>query len=389
MKSKAMAVLAAVMMIGIAFGAMSVQTDAATTKDFGDVTVSEEVPTKKLAFTTNEGEFYGYNYTVKFYVAQWDDTKTVDNQEYGAEVGTTTASTAGGTPTYVPGTPKIIPSTGSTFKVSVEYGDKVGTYLMVVERIAPITEQKVALKAEITVNLDMGAANPAYQTYYTATVKDGSVATMTIDAMADVKGGVFYQKLVNPTTPTITVANYNWYAYDLPEGLSMSVSGYVSGIYVGDVAVTEQEAKVVAVSNTATSSATYQGTMKVSCTAYAAPGDLTIEVTDTTDGGTTVIPNATSVVRVENAEMKFTVKVSRGTSTVTSATVNVIAVDDTGKVTKLTETGGTYTASTKGTGAYKVVVTASDGVKEATSSFTLYVLPSYGNVVAQIIPGST
>ena len=73
MKSKAMAVLAAVMMIGIAFGAMSVQTDAAVTPtNLGDVTVSDTVTTKKLAFTTNEGEFYGYKYTVKFYATGYN-----------------------------------------------------------------------------------------------------------------------------------------------------------------------------------------------------------------------------------------------------------------------------------------------------------------------------
>jgi len=376
-----MAVLAAVMMIGIAFGAMSVQTDAAT-KDLGEIVVSEEVTTKERAFTTNEGEFKGYKYNVKFYAVEWDGSADVTALSYGTEVGTTKVDNIGDTPLYTKGTSKSIPATGSTLEVSVEDGKKVGTYLMVVKRTSQFTEQKVALMAQITVNLGM-AANPVYKTYYTATVKDGSAATMTLADMTDVVGGVFYSKEVAPT-PSITLSDYNWYAFNLPAGLSMSSSGWVSGIYTGAVTVTEKVVKVVAVSDTAT----YQGTMKVSCSAYAVPGALTVKVTDTTTTTATEIPNATSIVRVVDADMKFTVEVN-GTSTGDKVTIDVVAVDDTGKVTKLTDTGGTYTASTEGTGSYQVLVTASNGLTEATSSFTLYVLPSYGNVEAQIIPGST
>lgn len=382
MNRKAMAVLAAVMMVGIAFGAISVQTDAATAKDLGEVVVSDTVTQKKVAFTTNEGEFKGYKYTVKFYAVEWDGSADVAGLTYGTEVGMTTVSAVGGDPAYAAGTSKSIPGTSSTFNVSVEYGNKVGTYLMAVERTNQITEQKIALKAEITVDLNL-TPNPVYNTYYSATVKDGSVSTMTIDAMADIKGGEFYSKQVSATG--LTVTDFKWYAYNLPAGLSMSESGWVSGIYVGNAAVTEQEAKIIAVSN----AATYQGTMKVSCTAYAAPEDLTITIKDAA-AGTPEIAKDSSVVRVVDGEMKFTVEVKRGATPVTTGvTVNVVAVDSTGSVAKLADSGGTYTAPTNGTGAYRIVVTASDGLKEATSSFYLYVLPAYGNVEAQIIPGST
>ncbi len=383
MKSKAMAVLAAVMMIGIAFGAMSVQTDAATTKDLGDVTVSDTVTMKKLAFTTNEGEFKGYKYTVKFYATGYNGTDDPSElTTYGPEVGTTTVGTVGADPVYAAGTSKVIPDTDSTFKVSVEYGNKVGTYLMVVERTDQITTQPVALKAEITVDLGLSANNPVYSTYYKVTVKDGSTATMTLADMNDVQGGVFYSNQVTPT-PSINVSEYKWYAYNLPKGLSMSDSGWVSGIYTGNVDVTAQEAKVVAVGATNT----YQGILKVTCTKYEGPAALTVKVKDTA-AGTPEISNDTSVARVVGADMKFTVEVN-GTSAGDKVTIDVVAVDDAGKVTKLTDDGGVYTVSTKGTGAYKVIVTASDGIREATSWFYLYVLPSYGDVAAEIIPGST
>ena len=162
----------------------------------------------------------------------------------------------------------------------------------------------------------------------------------------------------------------------------MSVSGWVSGIHTETADGTKQ-AKVIAVSD----DATYQGTMNVKYTKYEAPADLTVKVTDSSTSD--VIDGTSPVVRTMDVDMKFTVEVKRGTDPATGVTVSVVAVDSTGNVAQLTETGGEYTAPTTGTGAYKVIVTASDGVKEATSSFTLYVLPSYGNVVAQIIPGST
>ncbi len=384
MKSKAMAVLAAVMMIGIAFGAMSVQTDGATAKHLGEAVVSAEVPTKKLAFTTNEGEFKGYKYEVKFYAVEWNGSDDVGGLTYGTEVGTTKVENVGDTPEYTKGTSKQVPSTDSKLEVSVEYGEKVGTYLMEVKHINQFTEQKVALKAEITVKIGL-AVNPVYQTYYTVTVKDGSVATMTIEAMTDVEGGKFYSKQVSVTDPSITITQFKWYAYDLPAGLSMSDSGWVSGIYIGNVDVNNKEVKVVAVSD----SATYQGTMKVSCTAYVAPQALTVKVTDISTTTSAEIADGSSLARAVGEVMKFEVKVERGGATASGVTVDVVAVSTDGTVAKLSESGGSYTAPTTGTGAYKVVVTASDGVKEATSSFYLYVLPSYGNVEAQIIPGST
>ena len=161
----------------------------------------------------------------------------------------------------------------------------------------------------------------------------------------------------------------------------MSDSGWVSGIYTGADDGTKT-VKVVAVGD-----ATYQGTMSVTYTKYVAPENLTIKITDSSTSD--VIDGTSPVVRTMDVDMKFTVEVKRGTDPATGVTVSVVAVDSTGNVAQLTETGGEYTAPTTGTGAYKVVVTASDGVKEASSSFHLYVLPSYGNVVAQIIPGST
>lgn len=191
-------------------------------------------------------------------------------------------------------------------------------------------------------------------------------------------------------TPVMTegkdTKDYKWYATDLPEGLSLTGSGIISGFLTKVDAYTA----TVVIENSSGQSKTYKVAMVVHD-----PEPMTYYIYDgqfTKDSTTTHLP-ASPTQYITQQKQIVTLLIAKWNQS-SAPTVTIIdGKGDTGRSTLTSDgtvTSGNntyfcYSLPTDGTGTYRVTIQKST----SEASFDLYVMPKITAIQSAIVVGST
>lgn len=327
-------------------------------------------------YQVNEKQFEGYKYTMTWSIAERGTSGDFSDitDESWSELGSTSNSSAGIPGTFTPGSNALV----AGFNVSMTQG-AVGKYTMTVTSTnAALSGADLVLRCDMEITVD-GNEITLSEVYYTFSVVISEQATMSF-AKLQLEVGELYGAEIEETTGMISkVGSYHWYAVGLPEGISMSDSGYISGVPLEE---TSADATVKIVATNKDTGATYTG-------------DLTVSV-DPADGTLTSYGFAVSVNGDERKGPNYyavqgesvTLKTYNGTdSEKTLADAKSVTVVGTDGIVSTIDNGedvGEYAIPTNGTGAYRVVMTFGSDDSAESAEFYLFVSPSLNDISAGI-----
>ena len=297
----------------------------------------------------------------------------------------TTTNVVGGDRISTVGDSVTLTESSSSFTAKMTAGDAVGKYVLTVEPSdSPTGEVSVGLECEIIVTIG-GQTKTLEGVYYYFDIVTDAIGTLDLTEITMTVGDIYgdYVASENIADP----ANYYWYAVGLPDGITMSEAGYISGVPLESGSFT---AKVVAMVRNIDGNIGGNAIETIT-------GDLSIEVSSATQemddyyfvvsiNGTDQAKNIGSYVVVtgDNVVLKTYNK-----SDSPDDANSVMIVDEVGTVKQASKTGdsetGSYTIPTNGTGAYRVVITMGESGNTETAEFILYVSPSLDNVQAGIV----
>ena len=241
MNIKAISILTAALMVVAALGGAMLldRADAATDENFTDEMGLDTVDVVKgqeatvVLLKVSEAEFLPLGYTLTWYVASATEESAGTYSATFDEDGklgsrTVSADSSSNLESY-----SVFSSTEKSiakyqFKMEEVEGN-LGHYLLSIS-IEDGADATFALKCSITgVNGDYSGVPAVYGILKTNVVEP---TTSTLDEMT-VTVGVPFMKTVMVDGAAVTDADETWYAIGMPEGLSMSPSGVVSGIATG------------------------------------------------------------------------------------------------------------------------------------------------------------
>lgn len=387
MKYKATAMIVAISMIVVAMsGAVMIGGSDAAVDDDEIHTTSTPIQvdgsgaTKELR--VNQQEFAGYKYTLTWSAAT---LKSMSDNDFGSKSWTTvlrsTNDVSSGSPliSYDENGVASI-GTGTTFTVDVKNaGGAVGVYNLTVAGGSGTAYLGVKCAIDVTVG---GMEKTLASVYYIYTLTSVDVVSndIKLDSMTMTVNTVFGESVEETSNILGDIDDYYWYATGLPAGISMSESGYVSGVPL--VSTSKAISAKVVATNKITGE-TYEGTLNITV------NDQTQTVTghyfeiDMEGQGTKAVTNGSTfaVVQGETVTLKTYSGGSPGGTPVSVASVTAVAAD--GTVDDISATSaGTYALNSAGTGAYRIVIDV-DGTN--TVSFYLFVTPSLDNISAGIV----
>ena len=327
-------------------------------------------------YQVNEKQFEGYKYAMTWSIAErgtLGDFSDITDESW-SELGSTSNSNAGTLGTFTPGSNASV----AGFNVSMMQG-AVGKYTMTVTSPATVSDgANLVLRCDMKITVD-GNEITLSKVYYAFSVVISEQETMLFDELKLKVGELYGAEIIETTGMISKVGSYHWYAVGLPEGISMSDSGYISGVPLKETSV---DATVKIVATNKDTGATYTGDLTVSV--GPAVGTLT---------------SYGFAVRVNNVEKEgpnyyavqgevVTLKTYNGTdSEKTLADAKSVTVVGTDGIVSTIDNGedvGEYAIPTNGTGAYRVVMTfgSSDNIESA--EFYLFVSPSLNDISAGI-----
>ena len=373
MKSKATSFGIAALMVLMAFCCVSVtdEVDAFTT--LTGMHFDSDDDKKSRLFTVNEGEFYGYAYTVSISVAninsnpQSYETLYVKNVQANGD-----KSISLNTNTDIDDSTVSITENASKGSYSIDIDwNSTGqlNYILGIQIDMKVTVGSVVVEM-VPVNLRMSVTT------------SGSNDTDPMLTDMDFKVGKYDQIRVSEsenTTPVLGDINlYHWYAEGLPEGLSMSENGYVSGIAEAADTVT---AKVHIFGHEGNGEYTADLTINIGA-ATNDPDSFDYTINGGVGGPST---NCYDYVAVEGSSLTLTL------SSEQQSDFTVKSVDENGNYSPIDVANGAYTLTAKGTGCYKVniVCTNTSDNSQESKFFHIYVIPAFDVVQAQMTIASS
>ena len=395
MNSKAIAMVVAVSMIVVALSGalLTGQSDAVADQDEiyrnGTIQVVSSDATRELR--VNEQEFAGYAYTLTWKAAELSSNEDAPtNYTWNTVLFTNTNTIEDGGPSTVPDEGSNFTLGGFTVDIGREKSNPVGAYTLTVSASSATSSKYLGLQCEITVKVG-GTSRTLADVYYvyTLTQVDQTINEISLTPMKMVENVVFGSYVSESTAdgyqPLLgSISNYYWYATGLPAGISMSETGYVSGV---PLVATEQGAPVVAnvVATDRTTGETYEGTLSITVSPY----NETIEgyrlALAVGSGSGTDVTNGSSFAAVQGESVVLTVYSTDGDPDTPVDASSVTVVDSNGSVDFIGSNPiGTYTIPSNGTGAYRVVVTVGESGSSETIGFYLFVTPSLDNISAGI-----
>ena len=389
MNYKATAILVVVALALASVGAVALSdhaqaADSDKVYNQGNLQVTSEGATR--TFQVNEQQFAGYVYVLTWKVGTVSDTGVPGDTSGWTTIITSTHSGAGSPPSFtVNESGATVGNSGNQFTVNMNgVKDVVGKYeLSVTSTASADAKASIGLQCQIEVTIG-GIEKTLAEVYYIFDLVkvDAASSSMTLDDVNDLTVGKTFGIYVKETSGTIgTISDYYWYAVDLPEGVTMSEGGYVSGVPLESGEFT---AKVVATHKT--TGETFEGEMSVE----VAPATQAMEnyyfVVNINDTDQLAGLGTYAVVQGESVILKTFSGTSPSGNSTDAASVKVVGEDgtvmDAGKHEGNT---GKYDIPTNGTGAYRVVITmgSADGMQSA--EFYLFVSPSLDNIQAGIV----
>lgn len=380
MIKKAAAILVACIMAMMAVCCVGVSdVDAEVT--LLDMHFDESTDVKQRTFVVNEGEYYGYSYTLKIYVrdatgGEYDDpvfTRTVvagsnpvDSSGSGVVINNSTTTIEA---TTVPGMFKLNVVRGYD-STNLEYYTVDFTMKVKVEMVVNIgTVQKTMTPILYSMKVTSSESESSIPQFQAMEFSVGTYANIQIQEST----AQDYEKVLSE------ISLYHWYAEGLPNGLSLSENGYVSGIPTNSTAANGVTVTIYAFEHD--NGKHYVGTLNVEVAeAINNPTEFTYTVQGTGDP----VANCKNFVAITNDAVTLTV-------TPTGGSVVVQSVNENNEYRGLTGTNNVYTLNTEGTGCYKVLLTytsTDESIKEV-QYFHMYVIPSFEDVDAQIVISSS
>lgn len=324
-------------------------------------------------YQVNEKQFEGYRYTMTWSIAERGNSGDFSDITNWSELGSTSNSNAGTQGTFT----SELDVSVDNFNVSMMRG-AVGKYTMTVTSPATVLDgANLVLRCDMKITVD-GNEITLSKVYYAFSVVISEQETMLFDELKLKVGELYGAEIIETTGMISKVGSYHWYAVGLPEGISMSDSGYISGVPLKE---TSADAIVKIVATNKDTGATYTGDLTVSV--GPAVGTLTsygfeVRVNNVEKGG----PN---YYAVQGEVVTLKTYSDPGKQTLADA-ISVTVVDTDGRVNAIINNGimGNYTIPTNGTGAYRVVMTfgSSDNIESA--EFYLFVSPSLNDISAGI-----
>ena len=403
MKTAAMAAIIVMLAAGAVVAVQTIESDAQVVNESPGViylTIGDSAG-HNVAIHTDEYQYQPYGYTAKWYVAERTSQGTTQEDLEGffkdptiQPFGTTTVD-PDGTKSFSGNDRTVM---GITFQLTTRsYSTddwNIGEYNLNVNAAGSnAVDTHVAVMCEITVHLG-GSDYDVEPLFYLYNI-DVSKASGAINYEPgwEIIEGANFSEIIAPSG--VTVGNYSWYAVGLPEGLSMSKSGYVSGTPAVNAGSegngTKYVVTVIGSSNAATGNVSQ--TVTVNMTLYVKAGTtggivLTIDGTGVDEilrGKTYVVENVVNGVELtvsQGSNYPFdvlTVKTVKTTSSDDGTTTSVHVIDDSD------EYNTRFNIDVAGTGMYRIYVTAVVDGEPQTDYVDLYVLGSLHNVEASII----
>lgn len=394
MNSKAIAMVVAVSMIVVALSGalLTGQSDAVADQDEiyrnGTIqVVSNDDATRELR--VNEQEFAGYAYTLTWKAAELSSNEGAPaNNTWNTVLFTNTNTIEDGGPSTVPDKGSNFTLGGFTVDIGREESDPVGAYTLTVSASSATSSKYLGLQCEITVKVG-GTSRALADVYYVYTLTQVEQTTneISLTPMVMEENAVFGSYVSESTEdeyqPLLgSIGNYYWYATGLPAGISMSDTGYVSGV---PLVATEALVEANVVATDRTTGEMYEGTLSITVSPY----NETIEgyrlALAVGSGSGTDVTNGSSFAAVQGESVVLTVYSTDGDPDTPVDASSVTVVDSNGSVDFIGSNPiGTYTIPSNGTGAYRVVVTVGESGSSETIGFYLFVTPSLDNISAGI-----
>lgn len=378
---KVLTTIVAVMMISVMFvGCIGYDSDAVVYHGLTPIHFTNDELTDSRQFTVNEGEYVGYKYQMKIYASNAD---TFDEGDLLLTVDAPKGNQRGDI--------QEITNIG-VGDLSIDLNDSypdIGTYSIKVHRPA---NGQYTLYIKITMEIEIGTQKVVLDPLYyemPITVGDSSSSVLEFGSMDGFTVGKYEKKRIGIVIQSgaASVDAYHWYATNLPNGLSMSEDGYVSGIPeiagVYDVKVFASEHNDGAVK---------YGNLRITVeSAVNNPTNFDFRVSGGVSGNQI---NCFDYVAIEGNKVKVELLNENSSDPITGIVANP---DDDIYVSTVKENGNTFIYTnvefengacildTTGSGCYKVNISYDHRI----TTFHLYVIPAFDIVEAQIMISSS
>lgn len=377
MKSKATSFGIAALMVLMAFCCVSVtdEVDANTTLtgmhfDAGDTE-------KSRLFTVNEGEYYGYAYTISIGVDTFNGNTNPSNHK------TLYAKNVQANDTIDKTTDITTTIDESTVDIT-EDGSNKGSYNIIITRDNTLNQFDYILDIKIDMKVTVGTIVVTMNSIHlrmSVSTSESTEIHPNLNNMEFEVGKYGKIRVSESGTPVLgSIDLYHWYAEDLPEGLSMSENGYVSGIAE---ATQNKTAKVYIFGHEGNGE--YAAELRINIKAATNnPESFDYTITGGIGGST----NCYDYVAVEGATLTLTLTAEQQST----FSVTYIHEDSYKSIDIQTdnEYKGECTIIAEGTGCYKVnIVCKYDNDKQETKFFHIYVIPAFDVVQAQVMISSS
>lgn len=346
MNNKVMAVFAAIVMAVVGFTAVVADDSAATSKEMDDINVTIGTP-ENVTLVVNEGNYTKYNY-----VLTWNMSVNVSESNTVSK----TIATMDTSKSDNPFSANIL--TTDYFNVDMTRdNENVGVYDLMVTGKAACEYISYTITAAISITIggdteDIGV----FATYEGVINVFPSGGEMTIASLSDAPDvGNYFGEEISATMDEdvpMEVSKYQWYAVNLPAGLTMSNNGWITGI------PTKAETKSATIFATDAIGNVFKGTLSITVNGTAAdPGfDYSIGEEE----------NKSSYISFTGEEVVVTITTGDDTSSpVTDAKVQIIK-DSGYQDADHEENSNEYTFTPSGSGAYLIKITVDDETKLVT-----------------------
>ena len=392
MNSKITALFAVAVMVtaGFVLVADTAGTDAKVVdNDYTAITISAGV-SHNVTLYTDEYQYTNYGYTLTWYIAENpkinDNQASLDKMSFTEDLGTRTY-TSDGSNSYKAEANGVTIS-GVTFKMterqytSTTDFNNVGEYNLNISAVDGASSPRyVAIKCDVSVNMPKSEPYKVESLYYLYQIKVQDNQPYTLDEMTFTKG-INDSIAISDEDSDLDVSDYYWYATGLPAGLSMDLSGNVSGT-PHETAQTVNSVIVVGTS-ISDSSKTVDATLKVNIndgSTYGIVVRLSGDVQAITDAKQYVTESGTKDVTLTvNSSGPYDVLTVR----IVDKDGNTHIIDGS-QDNKTTFSIAAEGEPISGTGIYRIYVTAVVDSEKQTEYIDLYVLGNLDSVFAEII----
>lgn len=391
MNSKITAMFAVAVMVtaGFVLVADTAGTDAKVVdNDYNAITISAGV-SHNVTLYTDEYQYKNYGYTLTWYIAAnpeaHSDQASLDKMIFTEKLGTRTYP-SDDSKSYV--AEEGVAISEVTFKMTErQYTsdsdfNNVGEYNLNISATNGASSPGfIAIKCDVSVDMPNSEPYKVESLYYLYKITVQVNPTYTLDEMT-FKKGINGSTAISDDDSELNVSDYYWYATGLPAGLSMDLSGNVSGT-PHETAQTADRVIVVGTSKT-DSTKTVDATLTVIIEEGSTNGivvRLSGDVQAITDAKEYVTESGTK-------DVMLTVKSSGPYDVLTVRIVdkdgNTLIIDGS-QDRNTTFSIASEDEPISGTGIYRIYVTAVVDSEKQTEYVDLYVLGNLDSVFAEII----